>query len=59
MLCSPIDLFIRLGQVMGNASEFQRAVQLVIDHVSFDNDNVVQVFEATIRLVAFCRFDLD
>ena len=44
---------------MGNASEFQRAVQLVIDHVSFDNDNVVQVFEATIRLVAFCRFDLD
>nr|AJA37905.1 EDEM-like protein 1 [Littorina littorea] len=37
--------------VMGNASEFQKAVQLVIDNVSFDTDNVVQVFEATIRVL--------
>ncbi|KAL8558834.1 ER degradation-enhancing alpha-mannosidase-like protein 1 [Nucella lapillus] len=37
--------------VMGNASEFQRAVQLVIDNVRFDNTNVVQVFEATIRVM--------
>lgn len=37
--------------VMGNASEFQRAVQLVIDYVSFNTDNVVQVFEATIRVL--------
>lgn len=37
--------------VMGNASEFQKAVKLVIDNVRFDNDNVVQVFEATIRVL--------
>ncbi len=34
---------------MGNSSEFQKAVQLVIDNVSFDKDNNIQVFEATIR----------
>ncbi|UYV62865.1 K02A2.6-like [Cordylochernes scorpioides] len=34
--------------VMGNTTEFQRAVQLVLDHVSFDKDNTVQVFEANI-----------
>ncbi|XP_075430814.1 LOW QUALITY PROTEIN: ER degradation-enhancing alpha-mannosidase-like protein 1 [Ascaphus truei] len=37
--------------VMGNASEFQRAVRLVIDTVSFDKDSTVQVFEATIRIL--------
>ncbi|MEE6519846.1 hypothetical protein FKM82_017610 [Ascaphus truei] len=36
---------------MGNASEFQRAVRLVIDTVSFDKDSTVQVFEATIRIL--------
>lgn len=42
---------------MGNSSEFQKAVKLVIDTVSFDKDSTVQVFEATIRYVArsFCR----
>ena len=35
--------------VMGNVSEFQRAVQLVIDHVRFDRNSTIQVFEATIR----------
>ena len=35
--------------VMGNASEFQHAVQLVIDHVRFDRNSTIQVFEATIR----------
>lgn len=34
---------------MGNASEFRRAVQLVIDNVHFNKKSVVQVFEATIR----------
>ena len=34
---------------MGNASEFQRAVQLAIDNVSFEKNTTVQVFEATIR----------
>ncbi|ODM99933.1 ER degradation-enhancing alpha-mannosidase-like protein 1 [Orchesella cincta] len=37
--------------VLGNVSEFQRAIQLVIDHVSFDKENTVQVFEANIRLL--------
>lgn len=39
---------------MGNSSEFQKAVKLVIDTVSFDKDSTVQVFEATIRYVALC-----
>ncbi|CAH2312693.1 ER degradation-enhancing alpha-mannosidase 1, partial [Pelobates cultripes] len=37
--------------VMGNATEFQKAVRLVIDTVSFDKDSTVQVFEATIRIM--------
>lgn len=36
-------------QVLGNVSEFHRAVKLVIDTVSFDKDSTVQVFEANIR----------
>jgi mannosidase alpha-like ER degradation enhancer 1 len=35
--------------VMGNSSEFRRAVGLVINHVSFDKNSTVQVFEASIR----------
>ncbi|KAI5174311.1 Er Degradation-Enhancing Alpha-Mannosidase-Like Protein 1 [Manis pentadactyla] len=35
--------------IMGNSSEFQKAVKLVINTVSFDKDSTVQVFEATIR----------
>uniref|UniRef100_A0A4W3IGS3 alpha-1,2-Mannosidase n=1 Tax=Callorhinchus milii TaxID=7868 RepID=A0A4W3IGS3_CALMI len=37
--------------VLGNASEFKRAVNLVIATVSFDKDSTVQVFEATIRIL--------
>ncbi|KAK2171103.1 hypothetical protein NP493_1103g00040 [Ridgeia piscesae] len=37
--------------VMGNTSEFKRAVQLVIEHVSFNKSNTVQVFEVTIRIL--------
>ncbi|XP_028414424.1 ER degradation-enhancing alpha-mannosidase-like protein 1 [Dendronephthya gigantea] len=37
--------------VMGNSSEFKRAVRLVIDNVSFEKNNTVQVFEATIRVL--------
>ncbi|KAM3915620.1 ER degradation-enhancing alpha-mannosidase-like protein 1 [Leptodactylus fuscus] len=37
--------------VMGNVSEFQRAVRLVIDTVTFDKDSTVQVFEANIRIL--------
>ncbi|KAM6256906.1 LOW QUALITY PROTEIN: ER degradation-enhancing alpha-mannosidase-like protein 1 [Porphyrio hochstetteri] len=36
--------------VMGNSSEFQKAVKLVID-TSFDKDSTVQVFEARIRVL--------
>lgn len=39
--------------VMGNKSEFVKAVQNVIDFVSFERDNTVQVFEANIRLGLF------
>lgn len=37
--------------ITGNISEFKNAVKLVLEYVSFDNDNVVQVFEATIRVL--------
>lgn len=35
--------------IMGNVSEFQHAIRLVIDHVRFDRNSTIQVFEATIR----------
>lgn len=41
-----VFLFLK---IMGNSSEFQKAVKLVINTVSFDKDSTVQVFEATIR----------
>lgn len=37
--------------VLGNVSEFQHAVTQVILNVSFDKNNVVQVFEANIRIL--------
>ncbi|XP_015923941.1 ER degradation-enhancing alpha-mannosidase-like protein 1 [Parasteatoda tepidariorum] len=37
--------------IMGNSSEFKRAVELIIDNVSFDTDNTIQVFEANIRIL--------
>jgi len=37
--------------IMGNKSEFQKAVKLVVDTVDFEKSNVVQVFEATIRML--------
>lgn len=36
---------------MGNHSEFKKAVKLVVENVTFDNDSIVQVFEATIRVI--------
>lgn len=35
-------------------TEFQRAVKLVIDTVSFDKNSTVQVFEANIRYECQC-----
>nr|CAD7442668.1 unnamed protein product [Timema bartmani] len=37
--------------VIGNVSEFQHAVAQVIQHVNFDKDNIVQVFEVNIRVL--------
>lgn len=37
--------------IMGDKKEFERAVKLVIDNVSFDNDIVVSVFETNIRMI--------
>ncbi|XP_065179030.1 ER degradation-enhancing alpha-mannosidase-like protein 1 [Sycon ciliatum] len=37
--------------ILGNASEFKRAIGLVVQHVDFNRNNTVQVFEATIRVL--------
>lgn len=37
--------------IMGNKTEFQKAVKLVIDHVNFEKANTVQIFEANIRIL--------
>lgn len=37
--------------IMGNKTQFWEAVDLVVKHVSFDQNSTVQVFEATIRVL--------
>ena len=37
--------------ILGNSTEFKRASRLVIDNLSFEKNNTVQVFEATIRIL--------
>lgn len=37
--------------LLGDLEEFEHAVQLVIQNVSFDNDIVVSVFETNIRMI--------
>ncbi|XP_059093383.1 ER degradation-enhancing alpha-mannosidase-like protein 3 [Tigriopus californicus] len=37
--------------IMGDLPEFEHAVKLVIEHVEFDHDIVVSVFETNIRMV--------
>lgn len=37
--------------VIGDYHEFEHAVKLVIDSVSFDNDIIVSVFETNIRMI--------
>nr|XP_022908380.1 ER degradation-enhancing alpha-mannosidase-like protein 3 [Onthophagus taurus] len=37
--------------ILGDLEEFEHAVKLVIDNVSFDNDVVVSVFETNIRIL--------
>ena len=40
-------------QVLGNVTEFEKAVQLVIKDVTFDTDVVVSVFETNIRVLGY------
>lgn len=37
--------------LIGDYDEFEHAVKLVIDNVSFDNDIIVSVFETNIRMI--------
>ena len=37
--------------IMGNHSEFSSAVQMVVENLSFDKDNIIQVFEVNIRVL--------
>lgn len=43
-----ISLFFK---VLGEVEEFEKAVRLVVQDVSFDNDVVVSVFETNIRVL--------
>ncbi|XP_022098761.1 ER degradation-enhancing alpha-mannosidase-like protein 1 [Acanthaster planci] len=45
-----IDVLDTLA-IIGNSSEFKRAVNLVIDNVTFNQNTTVQVFESTIRVM--------
>lgn len=40
--------------VMGNFSEFKRAVQLVIKNVQFNSDSIIQVFEVSLNALISC-----
>lgn len=46
MLCDNV-------QVLGDTDEFEKAVQLVINSVTFDSDVVVSVFETNIRVLGY------
>lgn len=39
--------------ILGDLEEFEHAVQLVIQNVSFDNDIIVSVFETNIRMIGY------
>ena len=43
----PLDTLL----IMGNKTEFEKAVKLVLHHVNFDKPHTVQVFEANIRVL--------
>jgi len=44
-------LLLLLWQVLGDVEEFEKAVRLVIEDVTFDTDVVVSVFETNIRVL--------
>lgn len=39
--------------IIGDFDEFEHAVKLVIDNVSFDHDIIISVFETNIRMVGW------
>ncbi len=56
MYINVIKVLLPSLQVLGNVTEFHRAVKLVIDTVSFDKDSTVQVFEANIRCSNYLKW---
>ena len=40
-----------LLQVLGDVHEFEKAVKLIVEDVTFDTDVVVSVFETNIRVL--------
>jgi mannosidase alpha-like ER degradation enhancer 3 len=46
-------MFFPNVQILGDVEEFERAVQLVMNSVTFDNDIVVSVFETNIRVLGY------
>jgi len=46
-------LLLLLWQVLGDVEEFEKAVRLVIEDVTFDTDVVVSVFETNIRVLGW------
>ena len=51
MKSEDIALLLLLWQVLGDVEEFEKAVHLVIEDVTFDTDVVVSVFETNIRVL--------
>lgn len=37
--------------IIGDFEEFEHAVRLIVDNVSFENDIIVSVFETNIRMI--------
>jgi len=46
-----VNRWCYVTQVLGDVSEFEKAVRLVIEDVTFDTDVVVSVFETNIRVL--------
>lgn len=60
MLMTPVDAFDTF-LVLGLTTEAAEAKKLILDSLSFDNDNEVQVFEVTIRILGglITAYELD
>ncbi|MEX0636836.1 MAG: glycoside hydrolase family 47 protein, partial [Ferruginibacter sp.] len=60
MLMTPVDAFDTF-LMLGLTTEAQEAKKLILDSLSFNNNNEVQVFEVTIRIVGglISAYELD